>query len=114
MTLHRVSADSRATNTYDPLFAEAGELAEIPKHSIPDDEMDPRAAYQLIHDELLLDGNARQNMATFVTTWMNDYAARLFTENAGKNSIDKDEYPQTRRDRAPLREHGRQPLACRA
>jgi NAD(P)-dependent dehydrogenase (short-subunit alcohol dehydrogenase family) len=34
-------------------------------------------------------------MATFVTTWMNDYAARLFTENASKNSIDKDEYPQT-------------------
>ena len=45
--------------------------------------MDPRAAYQLIHDELLLDGNARQNMATFVTTWMNEYADRLFAESAG-------------------------------
>ena len=57
--------------------------------------MDPRTVHQLIHDELLLDGNARQNMATFVTTTMNDYANRLFAENVGKNSIDKDEYPQT-------------------
>ncbi len=95
MTLHKISPDADASGQYDPLFAGAGELAEIPKHSIPSGEMDPRAAYQLIHDELLLDGNSRQNMATFVTTWMNDYAARLFSENAGKNSIDKDEYPQT-------------------
>jgi glutamate decarboxylase len=57
--------------------------------------MDPRTAYQVIHDELMLDGNARQNLATFVTTWMDEYADKLFTECAGKNSIDKDEYPQT-------------------
>ena len=95
MTLHKISPDAGASGQYDPLFAGAGELAEIPKHSIPSGEMDPRAAYQIIHDELMLDGNARQNLATFVTTWMDEYADRLFSECAGKNSIDKDEYPQT-------------------
>ena len=95
MTLHEISKDPESVNLADPLFAGFGESSEVPKHAIPKREMDPRAAYQLIHDELLLDGNARQNMATFVTTWMDDYADRLFKENAGKNSIDKDEYPQT-------------------
>ena len=94
MTLHRISPDPDAISLSDPL-AVAGAASGVAKHSIPTEEMDPRTVYQLIHDELLLDGNARQNMATFVTTWMNEYANRLFAENVGKNSIDKDEYPQT-------------------
>jgi glutamate decarboxylase len=94
MTLHRMSPDPEAISLSDPL-ATTGASSGVAKHSIPTEEMDPRTVYQLIHDELLLDGNARQNMATFVTTWMNDYANRLFAENVGKNSIDKDEYPQT-------------------
>jgi glutamate decarboxylase len=52
-------------------------------------------AYQLIHDELLLDGSARLNLATFVTTWMEPQAAQLMAECADKNMIDQDEYPQT-------------------
>ncbi len=52
-------------------------------------------AYQLVHDELMLDGNARLNLATFVTTWMEEPARRLMTECLEKNMIDKDEYPQT-------------------
>ncbi|GEO24525.1 glutamate decarboxylase [Alicyclobacillus acidoterrestris] len=55
----------------------------------------PETAYQIIHDELALDGNARLNLATFVTTWMEPAANRLYTESADKNMIDKDEYPQT-------------------
>jgi glutamate decarboxylase len=57
--------------------------------------MNPDVAYQLVHDELMLDGNARLNLATFVTTWMEPQAARLIAETADKNVIDKDEYPQT-------------------
>jgi glutamate decarboxylase len=30
----------------------------------------PRTALQMVRDELILDGNARLNLATFVTTWM--------------------------------------------
>ena len=55
----------------------------------------PDVAYQLVHDELLLDGNARLNLATFVTTWMEPQAERLMAECVDKNMIDKDEYPQT-------------------
>ena len=51
--------------------------------------------YQIIHDELMLDGNARTNLATFVTTWMEPQADKLMAECFDKNMIDKDEYPQT-------------------
>ncbi len=95
MTLHRLHDDVERTVSFDPRFAGPGELSEIPAHAIPPGEMRPKTAYQLIHDELMLNGNARQNMATFVTTWMDEYADRLFAESAAVNSIDKDEYPQT-------------------
>jgi glutamate decarboxylase len=78
----------------NPLFARRSELA-IPRWRLPDDEMLPETAYQIIHDELLLDGNARQNFATFVTTWMEPEATQLYIEAFDKNMIDKDEYPQT-------------------
>jgi glutamate decarboxylase len=62
---------------------------------IPEASMDPELAYQLIHDDLMLDGNARLNLATFVGTWMEPAARRLMDECVDKNMIDKDEYPQT-------------------
>jgi glutamate decarboxylase len=52
-------------------------------------------AYELISSELLLDGSARLNLATFVTTWMPSQADRLMAQTVEKNMIDKDEYPQT-------------------
>ena len=54
-----------------------------------------QTAYEQISNELLLDGQARLNLATFVTTWMPSIAAKLMAETADKNMIDKDEYPQT-------------------
>src|SRR5438270_9121772 len=57
--------------------------------------MDASAAYQVVHDELMLDGNSRLNLATFVTTWMEPQPARLMSETFDKNMIDKDEYPRT-------------------
>jgi glutamate decarboxylase len=67
----------------------------IPRHRIPSGETPPEIAYQIVHDELMLDGNARMNLATFVTTWMDPQAQRLMAESFDKNMIDKDEYPQT-------------------
>ena len=67
----------------------------IPKYALPERELEPRTAYQLVHDELMLDGNARLNLATFVTTWMEPEAEKLMAETFDKNMIDKDEYPQT-------------------
>jgi glutamate decarboxylase len=71
------------------------EEAHIPRHELPATGMPPDVAYQIIHDELLLDGNARMNVATFVTTWMEPQAEKLMAECFDKNMIDKDEYPQT-------------------
>ena len=79
----------------DPVFGSSGLSKAAPKYSIPDDEMSPRSAYQLVHDELMLDGNSRLNLATFVTTWMEPEAKTLMSETFDKNMIDKDEYPQT-------------------
>ena len=67
----------------------------VPKYELPENGMDPDLTYQLIHDELLLDGSARLNLATFVTTWMEPQAEKLMAECFAKNMIDKDEYPQT-------------------
>ncbi|MGX1155553.1 glutamate decarboxylase [Streptomyces albogriseolus] len=66
-----------------------------PRHRLPDGPMAPSTAYQLVHDELMLDGNARLNLATFVTTWMEPEAGLLMAECRDKNMIDKDEYPRT-------------------
>lgn len=77
----------------NPVFSR--EPVELPRYSLPDGEMDPSTAYQIVHDELMLDGNARLNLATFVTTWAEPEAQRLMAECAEKNMIDKDEYPQT-------------------
>ena len=71
------------------------ERDHIPRHRLPEGEMAPDIAYQIIHDELMLDGNARLNLATFVTTWMEPQAEKLMAECLDKNMIDKDEYPQT-------------------
>ena len=77
----------------DPLFAQ--ETDHIPRHNLPSGGMSPDVAYQIVHDELMLDGNARLNVATFVTTWMEPQADKLMAECFDKNMIDKDEYPQT-------------------
>ena len=79
--------------TVNPLFTR--EPLTVPRDRLPAGGLDAELAYQLIHDELMLDGNARLNLATFVTTWMDSYASRLMAECADKNMIDKDEYPRT-------------------
>jgi glutamate decarboxylase len=68
---------------------------EIPRFRLPERGVLPRTALQVVRDELILDGNARLNLATFVTTWMEPEAEELMAECSPKNMIDKDEYPQT-------------------
>ena len=67
----------------------------IPSLRLPADPMEPAAAYRFIHDQLMLDGSSRLNLATFVTTWMDPEAEKLMAETFDKNMIDKDEYPAT-------------------
>ncbi len=77
-----------------PRFTRAG-MVEVPRHRLAEGEMLPQTAYQIVNDEVSLDGNARFNLATFVTTWMDEEADRIYAATFDKNMIDKDEYPQT-------------------
>ena len=79
----------------DPTFGSRYFSEKIPQYSLNEKGMPSKAAYELIHDELSLDGNPTLNLASFVTTWMEDEADKLINENLGKNFIDIDEYPQT-------------------
>lgn len=81
--------------TIVPVYGSRSLSKPLPKYSMPESETAPRAAYDLVRDQLMLDGNARLNLATFVTTWMEPEAVQLMTETFDKNMIDKDEYPQT-------------------
>ena len=84
-------SETDQTTTYGRrYFAES-----VPKYVMPENGMPARAAYQLIHDELNLDGNPALNLASFVTTWMEPEASLLIAESLGKNYADQDEYPQT-------------------
>ncbi|GHH55834.1 glutamate decarboxylase [Streptomyces umbrinus] len=85
--------------TVNPFYGEANPVSGMteapPQHRLPDGPLPPSTAYQLVHDELMLDGNSRLNLATFVTTWMEPQAGVLMAECSDKNMIDKDEYPRT-------------------
>jgi len=79
----------------DELYASTDLSVAVPKYKFPDNEQNPRHAYALVHDELMLDGNARQNLATFCQTWEEPEIHQLMDECIDKNIMDKDEYPQT-------------------
>ena len=82
-------------NAADDLYASSDLSVRVPKNHFPLKEIDARHAYQIVHDELLLDGRSRQNLATFCQTWVEPEVRRLMDECLDKNMIDKDEYPQT-------------------
>ena len=79
----------------DDIFASADASLELPKFKMPDDEHDASVIYRLVADELLMDGNSRQNLATFCQTWLEREVVDLMALSIDKNMVDKDEYPQT-------------------
>ena len=93
MPLH--DKDSIREMLDDEVYASADLSVSIPKYKFPKVEQDPRHAYTVVHDELMLDGNSRQNLATFCQTWAEPEVHKLMDECMDKNMIDKDEYPQT-------------------
>jgi glutamate/tyrosine decarboxylase-like PLP-dependent enzyme len=56
---HREHDDADATIDINPLYARPGEAQSVPKLHLPKGELHPDLAYQIVHDELMLDGNAR-------------------------------------------------------
>jgi glutamate decarboxylase len=89
MTTHQ------SENTPDDTFSTGPLLSRAPKSHFPDSEQTPREVYQLVRDELMLDGVARMNLATFCTTWVEPEVRLLMADSIDKNIVDKDEYPQT-------------------
>src|SRR3954470_13172613 len=96
--LHTQARDTHRAGeplSVSPMSGEDGARYDVPRNWLPDGPMRADTAFRLVHDHLMLDGNARLNLAAFVTTWMEPQAERLMTESLPKNMIDKDEYPQT-------------------
>lgn len=89
MALHEV------TPSNDPIFGSEAINNVAAKTKLPQQEQSPSVIYQMIRDELYLDGNSRQNLATFCQTWEEDEVHKLMDLSIDKNMIDKDEYPQS-------------------
>lgn len=83
--------DSFTTSVYGSRFA----AQDLPRHEMPEHEMPREVAYRMIKDDLSLDGNPMLNLASFVTTFMEEEAEKLMTESFSKNFIDYEEYPQS-------------------
>ncbi|MFI3271178.1 MAG: glutamate decarboxylase [Pseudomonadota bacterium] len=87
--------DTMRHELLDDRFASQELGAPLPKFSMPKNESEADDIYQAVHDELMLDGNSRQNLATFCQTWVDKEIHTIMDECVDKNMIDKDEYPQT-------------------
>ncbi len=93
MPIHqkRRHSDGAETDTY----ATRAMHVSVPKGRMPLEGVRPDIAYHIVQDQLMLDGNARQNLATFCQTWFDDEIHKLMDQSIDKNMIDKDEYPAT-------------------
>ncbi|KAJ8565286.1 hypothetical protein K7X08_007862 [Anisodus acutangulus] len=93
MVLSKTSSESDVS--VHSTFASRYVRASLPRFEMPDNSIPKEAAYQIINDELMLDGNPRLNLASFVTTWMEPECDKLMMAAINKNYVDMDEYPVT-------------------
>ncbi len=87
--------DDIRNSLLDFVFARGDLGKPMPKYQFPERESSPEDVFQVVQDELFLDGNARQNLATFCQTWEEPEVHKIMDLAIDKNMIDKDEYPQT-------------------
>jgi glutamate decarboxylase len=96
MPIHeRKNAPHQLHEVAEALFATADIAQALPEYRFPAHETLPEFAFQAIKDELLLDGNSRQNLATFCQTWEEPQVHQLMDLAINTNLMDKDEYPQS-------------------
>ena len=93
MPLHE--ANQKRAEEYLDTYAQSASSNSIPKYELGDQPNDPETIKKMILDELLLDGNAKQNLTTFCQTDLDDNIHEIMDKCIDKNMIDKDEYPQT-------------------
>jgi len=89
------SKDDIRSELLDDVYASSDLSQVMPKYKMPEKEHSPDHAFSVVRDELMLDGNARQNLATFCQTWEEPQVHELMDLCIDKNMIDKDEYPQS-------------------
>ena len=94
MALHNADQKNDVIET-DEIYASDLSARSLPKYKMPATSVPASVAYAFVRDELILDGNSRQNLATFCTTWIEPEVKQLMSDCVDKNMIDKDEYPQT-------------------
>ena len=102
MALHE--KDKIKDRINDDVYAASDLSVVMPKYKMPEKEHDPRHAYQVVHDELMLDGNSRQNLATFCQTWLEPEVLELMALPSTRTWSTKTSTPR-RRDRKTLRSH---------
>uniref|UniRef100_A0A0E0LVQ4 Glutamate decarboxylase n=1 Tax=Oryza punctata TaxID=4537 RepID=A0A0E0LVQ4_ORYPU len=88
-------SDTAEPVQYSTFFASRYVRDPLPRFRMPEQSIPREAAYQIINDELMLDGNPRLNLASFVTTWMEPECDKLIMDSVNKNYVDMDEYPVT-------------------
>lgn len=86
---------SKSQMVHYPFASRYAEGASVPRYRIPEGPSSKEVAYQVVHDELLLDYNPRLNLASFITTWMEPECDKLMQESIDKNYVNMDEYPAT-------------------
>jgi len=94
MALHHKKR-KRNDEEFKDLYTNSIFQTQLPKNELPKNTSNPQTIRQLVYDELFMDGNSRQNLATFCTTYIEDEVRDLMDLSIDKNMIDKDEYPQT-------------------
>ncbi|KAI3944865.1 hypothetical protein MKW92_022533 [Papaver armeniacum] len=93
MVLSKTASDTDVS--VHSTFASRYVRTSLPRFKMSEDSIPKEAAYQIINDELMLDGNPRLNLASFVTTWMEPECNKLIMDSVNKNYVDMDEYPVT-------------------
>ena len=76
------------------VFGSDAMLQPSPVDKIPAGPTNPEIAYQMVKDATFAQTQPRLNLATFVTTYMDEYATRLMNEAININYIDETEYPR--------------------
>ena len=95
-------------NATTAVFGSEKMLTPAPTQNIPQHKTTPEIAYQMVKDETYPQTQPRLNLATFVTTYMDEYATRLMNEAINVNYIDETEYPACGGDVRTVHQHHRQ------
>lgn len=85
----------RFNSESEELLVETFFTKPAPSQVLPTEGVTPRAAYNMVSSEMMLDGDPDKNLATFVTTFMEPEARMVIAENLHRNYIDHAEYPRT-------------------